>query len=433
MGAGWSRSDSGDAVGAVAFPPESGPFFGSEFALGQERFPSMDPECFLFGEMADLYFLSKHPATMPEPPPAMTHINPLRSLLNLHKESLRLVRHARQADKLSVYHVEFLFDSDVSCEISVLVDAHEQDNTEGLPRFQCVLSTQAISCGPGSNQLFSYPDLELNLGAYRNGLAYTAGAGIPVVVLMTVSRASERLYVQESDADELSPLARPHCLATFAALEADGPDGGLTLRPLAQRLYANGAVFLLRELYGLEHKAASGPDDESDGDCLVCMSEPRDTLVLPCRHLCLCRGCAEVLRYQSSRCPICRAPFHSLLQLRVAVEAPDDRSDATDASLPPGYSSLAIIEALNPKPAQPEGAEASPPAASSPVVRPSVVNVAPIRDAAEDLVMESQPLMDTDPPFPLPGTPVSHRGASPVSGSLTTLDAVDLGHCAGFE
>ena len=46
------------------------------------------------------------------------------------------------------------------------------------------------------------------------------------------------------------------------------------------------------------------------------MSEPRDTLILPCRHLCLCQLCADSLRYQANNCPICRAPFRALLQIR---------------------------------------------------------------------------------------------------------------------
>jgi hypothetical protein len=57
-------------------------------------------------------------------------------------------------------------------------------------------------------------------------------------------------------------------------------------------------------------------DDEGGGECVICMSEPRDTLILPCRHLCLCQLCADSLRYQANNCPICRAPFRALLQIR---------------------------------------------------------------------------------------------------------------------
>ena len=46
------------------------------------------------------------------------------------------------------------------------------------------------------------------------------------------------------------------------------------------------------------------------------MCDVRDTLILPCRHLCLCNGCADSLRYQANNCPICRAPFRALLQIK---------------------------------------------------------------------------------------------------------------------
>jgi hypothetical protein len=48
-------------------------------------------------------------------------------------------------------------------------------------------------------------------------------------------------------------------------------------------------------------------------NCVICLSEPRTTALLPCRHLCLCAPCAQQLRFQSNKCPICRSPTTSLL------------------------------------------------------------------------------------------------------------------------
>ena len=45
---------------------------------------------------------------------------------------------------------------------------------------------------------------------------------------------------------------------------------------------------------------------ENTRECVVCLSDLKDTAVLPCRHMCLCSQCAEQLRHQSNRCPICR-------------------------------------------------------------------------------------------------------------------------------
>ncbi|TRZ03412.1 hypothetical protein DNTS_030920, partial [Danionella cerebrum] len=72
------------------------------------------------------------------------------------------------------------------------------------------------------------------------------------------------------------------------------------------------------------------PSDEENSDnsneCVVCLSDLRDTLILPCRHLCLCNSCADTLRYQANNCPICRLPFRALLQIRAVRRKPGSLS-----------------------------------------------------------------------------------------------------------
>lgn len=42
--------------------------------------------------------------------------------------------------------------------------------------------------------------------------------------------------------------------------------------------------------------------DDEDRACCVCSDAPREVLLLPCRHLIMCRNCCECL----SKCPVCR-------------------------------------------------------------------------------------------------------------------------------
>jgi hypothetical protein len=64
--------------------------------------------------------------------------------------------------------------------------------------------------------------------------------------------------------------------------------------------------FEIKSIYGLEnkqdenHEAANGEmvglppsADEDDGakECLVCLSETKNTIIMPCGHLCVCYEC----------------------------------------------------------------------------------------------------------------------------------------------
>ena len=65
-------------------------------------------------------------------------------------------------------------------------------------------------------------------------------------------------------------------------------------------------------------------DYTSSPECIACLTDPRDTILLPCRHLCVCSDCFD--RLTLDRCPVCRAPFTSYL--RFTDPAPDDDADA---------------------------------------------------------------------------------------------------------
>ncbi|KAG0326871.1 hypothetical protein BGZ99_008878 [Dissophora globulifera] len=51
-------------------------------------------------------------------------------------------------------------------------------------------------------------------------------------------------------------------------------------------------------------------------ECVICLSDVKDTVVLPCRHFCICSECGDVLRRRApQRCPICRQVFQALLHI----------------------------------------------------------------------------------------------------------------------
>ena len=140
-------------------------------------------------------------------------------------------------------------------------------------------------------------------------------------------------------------------------------DGGFVLRALKQKIFVDGLCYLLQEIYGIENKNINKSINDEDTDdngseCVICMCDTRDTLILPCRHLCLCNSCADSLRYQASNCPICRAPFRALLQIRAVqrnsvstnmISPPQSPQDGNNEGIPSGYIPVSLIEALNGK------------------------------------------------------------------------------------
>jgi hypothetical protein len=63
--------------------------------------------------------------------------------------------------------------------------------------------------------------------------------------------------------------------------------------------------------------ATSGDIQTSEGtDCVICLTNPRDTAIMPCRHVCLCTTCANVTSSTwSFQCPVCRARVASMVKL----------------------------------------------------------------------------------------------------------------------
>ncbi|XP_070145317.1 E3 ubiquitin ligase RNF157 isoform X7 [Ovis canadensis] len=171
-----------------------------------------------------------------------------------------------------------------------------------------------------------------------------------------------------------------HCHVLLGTFEKHS-DGTFCVKPLKQKQVVDGVSYLLQEIYGIENKyntqeSKVAEDEVSDNsaECVVCLSDVRDTLILPCRHLCLCNTCADTLRYQANNCPICRLPFRALLQIRamrkklgplspasfnpiLSSQTSDSEEHSSSENIPPGYEVVSLLEALNgpltPSPAVP--------------------------------------------------------------------------------
>eukprot|EP00062_Callorhinchus_milii_P027145 gi/632990101/ref/XP_007884001.1/ PREDICTED: RING finger protein 157 [Callorhinchus milii] len=349
-----------------SFPPKAGCYFASHFIMGGEKFDSTHPEGYLFGENTDLNFLGSRPVAFPyAAPPPQEPVKTLRSLVNIRKDTLRLVKCTEEV-KLGeedprprlCYNVEFTFDADARVAITIYYQATEefQSGCAIYTARERLLQSETVHYKRGMCQSFCLPSHTVQPSQWvEEELGYDGDRDIyPAVIQAVVAEGDEH-------------VGHSHVLlATFDK----HVDGSFSLKPLKQKQVVDGVSYLLQEIYGIENKYNSQEskvtDDEvsdNSAECVVCLSDVRDTLILPCRHLCLCNACADTLRYQANNCPICRLPFRALLQIRamrkklgplsptsynpvIASQVSDSEEHSSD-HIPPGYEAVSLLEALN--------------------------------------------------------------------------------------
>uniref|UniRef100_A0ABI7WGE1 E3 ubiquitin-protein ligase n=1 Tax=Felis catus TaxID=9685 RepID=A0ABI7WGE1_FELCA len=348
--------------------PKSGNYFASHFFMGGEKFDTPHPEGYLFGENMDLNFLGNRPVQFPYVTPAPHEpVKTLRSLVNIRKDSLRLVRYKDGADSPSedsekprvLYSLEFTFDADARVAITIYCQAVEEflNGTAVYSPRSPALQSETVHYKRGVSQQFSLPSFKIDFSEWKDDeLNFDLDRGVFPVVIQAV--------VDEGDVVEVTG----HAHVLLAAFEKH-VDGSFSVKPLKQKQIVDRVSYLLQEIYGIENKnnQETKPSDEENSDnsneCVVCLSDLRDTLILPCRHLCLCNSCADTLRYQASNCPICRLPFRALLQIRAVRKKPgalspvsfspvlaqsmDHDEHSSSDSIPPGYEPISLLEALN--------------------------------------------------------------------------------------
>ncbi|KAJ7100240.1 hypothetical protein B0H15DRAFT_819414 [Mycena belliarum] len=155
------------------------------------------------------------------------------------------------------------------------------------------------------------------------------------------------------------------------AADSEAADADADTRPWLVRVVKREATigphtFHLHEIYGLSSAAAAPApvassttsyppqppaDDPPERECLLCLSAPREVVLLPCRHLVACRPCAvNMVEFGAGGAIVAEAAEP---EPEPAAEAPA----AADAASP--------VEGESPSPAVPSPAEGETPAAGA--------------------------------------------------------------------
>ncbi|KAJ0084899.1 hypothetical protein Patl1_30710 [Pistacia atlantica] len=231
----------------------------------------------------------------------------IRNDVNVKKESLRVEPDHESPGK---FLVSFTFDATAPGSISVMFLAKEEEDCNLIPTKEDLLKTVTISFQPGLGQKFRQPSGTGIDFLMFDETTLTEGGDTQVYPLIVKAEACP----SEHSGSEANPSGNSQItMAVFEKREK----AEYQVRVIKQILWVNNVRYELQEIYGIGNTVSSEADESDSGkDCVICLSEPRDTTVLPCRHMCMCSGCAKVLQFQSNRCPICRQPVDRLLEIK---------------------------------------------------------------------------------------------------------------------
>ncbi|EKX74319.1 conserved hypothetical protein [Theileria equi strain WA] len=89
----------------------------------------------------------------------------------------------------------------------------------------------------------------------------------------------------------------------------------ITKRRIVQGDYG----YQIQEVYGLTQSKFNRSDEIAENGetkrCAICLDTWSDTILIPCRHLCLCFSCANKLQGDYGKCPMCRTPVSRIVHI----------------------------------------------------------------------------------------------------------------------
>ncbi|KAK4425728.1 putative E3 ubiquitin-protein ligase LUL4 [Sesamum alatum] len=237
----------------------------------------------------------------------------VNSDVNVHKDSLRL-----EIDEMNPDHylVSFVFDALLDGSITICYFAKEEADCRVVPLFPETYVPIKIPFRKGLHQEFRQPSgTGIDLRYFSLDDISNPSSRYDVFPIVISADTCPTPYM----VDDRSYLL-PHTLSQMQITQVvvgRNHDGQFTAKAIRQLLWTDDICYELREIYGLG-KSGSGFNDNGSGkDCVICMTEPKDIAVLPCRHMCMCSDCAKALRLQSNKCPICREVIEALLEIKI--------------------------------------------------------------------------------------------------------------------
>jgi hypothetical protein len=156
-------------------------------------------------------------------------------------------------------------------------------------------------------------------------ITFPAAATVPFTVvtinaaidstLNSLSTYRNIVSILDKRSDKAITHYSPGSITVTIRTDADQPVVVLVMDPAAASAHAFGVdnncsrrhVFV-SGAEAVEINEVFGQDDDEE-DCVVCLSETKSVILMPCLHMCVCISCNRMI----DRCPVCRASIQRFL------------------------------------------------------------------------------------------------------------------------
>ena len=229
------------------------------------------------------------------------------------------------------------------CTVRVYFKAKEQRTSDGLVRYES--TTAQLHLAP---KTFSVTKTESGNHENIDNLEYTRSdyngstseeyisEDITIDLSSIFSSRDEMSYPSSSDLtvhieSEMRSLLIPLVIElksetssqfSLCSLEYQSSDNTYLVKVNKQKVIIGKELFEVAEIYGDNRQQSADQGtmvneiaQDEENLCVICMSEKTNTAVLPCRHMSMCMDCANALRNQTNKCPICRQRVESIVKI----------------------------------------------------------------------------------------------------------------------
>ncbi|KAG2377609.1 hypothetical protein C9374_009125 [Naegleria lovaniensis] len=136
-----------------------------------------------------------------------------------------------------------------------------------------------------------------------------------VIVIKPTLQALDSLKRYDDENIETDYDRELYCLYVICNFNRyENAEEGVYYRGNVVKIFAQteSELFELEEVYGADEN-----DENEVEECIVCFSEPREVILLPCKHKCVCHECFSRI----DKCPICRCNVRSYISENTSTES----------------------------------------------------------------------------------------------------------------